>query len=65
MIAAMKRTETQNTTTARRVWTIRHRDGKELKVEVNIANPRLEQTQEAMRRLTSECLDVEVSEHDE
>lgn len=50
---------------ARRVWTLRRRDGKEMKFEVSLVNPKMAQAQDTIRRLMSECPDVQVLEQDE
>lgn len=49
----------------RRVWILRRSDGKEMKFEVHLANPKMRDVQATMRQLANEREDVEVWQRDE
>jgi hypothetical protein len=61
---AMEPSETKQDLT-RRVWILRHSDGKEMKFEVRLTNPKMREAQATMRQLANEREDVEVWQRDE
>jgi hypothetical protein len=60
----MEPSETKQDLT-RRVWILRHSDGKEMKFEVRLTNPKMREAQATMRQLANEREDVEVWQRDE
>lgn len=60
----MEPSETKQDLT-RRVWTLRRSDGKEMKFEVRLTNPKMRDAQAMMRQLANEREDVEVWQRDE